>query len=85
MRTRRHVIWVIVLVALLGAVSPYSPHEMIFVNGHGLQDHGSAYVSTQPWWIYLPAIFVGIATLAWVGSVGTLSHWLPHASHPGTR
>lgn len=84
MRTLRHVIWVIVLVSLLGAISPYLPHEVIFENGHGLQGQGSAYVSTQPWWINLPAIFVGIATLVWVGSVGAMSRRLPRIP-PGSR
>jgi len=62
----RAMLVLVLFIALFSLIAPFQLLNFIAADGYAIGDKGLAYVSSQPWWIGLPAIFAWIATLIWI-------------------
>jgi len=56
----------VLFTALFGLSAPLPLIDFIFAHVGAIWDNGSAYESTQPWWIGLPTALAWIATMVWL-------------------
>lgn len=63
---RRVMLLLVLFIALFSLIAPFQLLDFIASDGYLIRDKGLVYVSSQPWWIGLPAIFAWIATLIWL-------------------
>jgi len=84
----REISLVVFFIALCSLIAPFQLIDFIALDGYLIRDNGVAYVSSQPWWIGLPAIFAWIATLIWIlfeFPVGQSNDQLPSPHGPDRR